>query len=118
MARPRTSITMYRGDSYPIAFTISYRINSNTTAPIDLTGCSLLMTVDTLENPPDNATKMFDVAGVLADDPTTGIVYFTPTALNTSAIGSYYFDVQLTDADGNIRTVAKDKFVVSQDITK
>lgn len=114
MAMQRTSITMYRGDSYPIAFTLK----ASGGVAIDLTGCSLLMTVGTLENPPDSTTKLFEVAGVLADDPTTGVVLFTPTALNTATVGVYYYDVQLTDTDGNVRTVAKNRFTISQDITK
>lgn len=114
MARPRTTISMYRGDSYPITFTLK----DSSGAPIDLTGCSLVMTVDERETPTDATTKLFEVAGVLADDPMTGVVRFTPTALNTATVGAYFYDVQLTDADGNVRTVAKNTFTVVQDITK
>lgn len=114
MARAKMTISMYRGDSYPITFTLKDSAGST----IDLTGCSLLMTVDQLENPPDDTTKLFDVTGALSDDPTTGVVMFTPTSANTATIGSYFYDVQLTDAYGNIRTVAKNTFTVSQDITK
>lgn len=115
MARVKTAISMYRGDSYPITFTLK---DSSSGAVIDLTGASLLMTVDTLENPVDATTKLFSVSGVLAADPTTGVVQFTPTAANTATIGAYFYDVQLTDAEGNVRTVAKNTFTISQDITK
>ena len=114
MGRAKTAIGMYRGDSYPIAFTLK----DASGLYIDLTGCTLKMTVDTLENPPDSTTRVFEVAGVLADDPTTGVVYFTPTSLNTATIGAYYYDVQITDIDGNVRTVVKNTFTISQDITK
>lgn len=114
MARPKTTISMYRGDSYPISFTLK---DSAGTA-IDLTGCALVMTVDSTENPTDATTKKFEVAGVLADDPTTGVVQFTPTSANTSDVGAFFYDVQLTDANGSVRTVAKNTFVINQDITK
>ena len=56
MARARTNIAMYRGDSYPIPVTLK---DSSTGAAIDLTGCSLIMTVDERENPTDDTTKLF-----------------------------------------------------------
>lgn len=119
MARAKTIINMSRGDSYPIALNLSCRITPTTTVPFDLTGCSsALMTVNTLENPPDDTTQVFQLTGVLDADPTTGKVYFTPAATDTATVGLYYYDVQLTDAEGNVRTVAKSTFTISQDITK
>lgn len=115
MARAKTAISMYRGDSYPITLRLK---DLTSGAVIDLTGCTLLMTVDSLEAPPDDTTKLFEVDGVLDADPTTGKATFTPTSANTATVGSYFYDVQLTDADGNIRTVVKSTFTVSQDITK
>ena len=114
MARAKTSISMYRGDSYPITFTL--KDSSGSVVP--LTGCSLLMTVNTLENPVDDTTKLFEVTGILATDPATGVVQFTPTAANTAVVGAYFYDVQLTDTDGNVRTVVKNTFTITQDITK
>lgn len=115
MAKATTAITMYRGDSYPITLTLT---DKTTKAAIDLTGCSLTMTVDTLSAPPDDTTKVFEVAGVLSATPTDGRATFVPTSEDTSTVGTLYYDIQLTDADGNVRTVAKDKFTVAQDITK
>lgn len=115
MARKTQAITMYRGDSYPITLTLTDKTSG---ASINLTGCTLLMTVDSLAEPPDDTTKLFEVSGVLDADPTTGKATFTPTSTHTATPGSYFYDVQLTDADGNIRTVVKSTFVVSQDITK
>lgn len=114
MARNR--ITMHRGDSYPLQRTLK---NNKTQAVIDLTGASFLLTVNKEENPTDDSNQLFQVAGVLNDDPTTGIVYFTPTVENTNnpAI-KYWYDIQYTDAGGNIRTIAKGEFVITQDVTK
>jgi len=115
MARKTQAITMYRGDGYPITLTLT---DKTTGAAIDLTGCSLVMTVDTLESPPDSSTKLFDVNGVLDADPTTGRVSFTPNPSDVAIPGSYFYDIQLTNANGHVRTVVKSTFAVSQGITK
>ena len=115
MARKAQAITMYRGDGYPITLKLTDKI---TGAAIDLTGCSLIMTVSTLEYPPDNSTKLFDVDGVLDTDPTTGRVSFTPNPSDVAVPGSYFYDIQLTNPSGHVRTVAKSTFAVFQDITK
>lgn len=115
MANAKTAIKLYRGDSYPIAFTLK---DAATSTPIDLTGSSLLLTVDTLAEPPDATTQVFQLVGVLAADPTTGIVYFTPSPTDTAVVGSYYYDVQLTDAASNILTVVKSSLTIVMDITK
>ena len=109
-----SAIAMYRGDSHPITFTLK---NPVTTLPIDLTGSTFKLTVDTLKDPPDNTTKVFEVAGVLSTTPTDGVVSFTPTALNTAVVGKYYYDVQMTTG-ANIRTVIKSTFAITMDITK
>lgn len=115
MARATTKISMYRGDSYPINFTLT---DSGSGAPINLTGCLLTLTVDTLSDPPDDSTQLFQLSGVVDADPESGRVAFTPTSGNTADTGAYYYDVQLTDADGNIRTVVKSSFTIAMDITK
>ncbi|RKZ36690.1 MAG: hypothetical protein DRQ49_17500 [Gammaproteobacteria bacterium] len=109
-------ISWYRGDSYPLELTIK---DKDSGSVIDLTGYSFILTVDTLKTPPDDTTKVFNVSGVLDGDPTTGKVSFTPSAIQTDIEpASYYYDVQMTDASSNIRTIAKNKFKILQDITK
>lgn len=115
MARATTSITMYRGDSYPITLTLT---DGSTKLPIDLTGCSLMMTWDTLQDPPDDSTKIAEIVGVLDATPTSGKVTFTPSITDTATVGVFYYDVQSTDADGNVRTVVKSTVTVKMDITK
>lgn len=109
-------ITWYRGDSFPIELTIK---NKATRAAIDITGYSFLLTVNTVKDPADETQQIFQVAGVLDDDPTTGKVSFTPTTVDTDLDpATYYYDVQMTDADSNVRTVSKYKLKITQDITK
>lgn len=107
-------VEWYRGDSYPLELIIKEKDGD----PIDITGYSFILTVDTKEKPEDVSTKLFDVVGVLDGDPTTGKVSFTPSSSDTGTIGKYFFDIQMTDADGNIRTITKNKWTIYQDITK
>ena len=109
-------IDWFRGDSYPLTLTIK---NKKTKEVIDITGYSFILTVDSEKDPVNTSTKIFSVVGVLSDTPINGVVTFTPSALATNFINNmYYFDIQMTDASGNIRTIAKYKWKQSQDITK
>ena len=107
----------YRGDSYPISILIKDKATSQ---PIDLTGYSFLMTCDELKDPPDTSTQLFQVDGVIPDQTTNpGEVIFTPSETDTAIEpGKYFYDIEMTDPSGNIRTIAKYKFTIIQDITK
>lgn len=114
MSSSRLAITVYRGDSYPKRFTLT---DSATGAPLDLTGATLTMTVDALVDPPDDTTKIFALTGTLSATPADGTVSFTPTSANTATVGVYWYDVQLVQG-GTVRTVIKNRFTITQDITK
>jgi len=112
------NIQWYRGDSYPIELTVKDKENSTA---IDITGYSFLLTMDTLKDPPDDTTKLFEVSGIVDVDQVVnkGKVTFTPTAINTDqSAGAYFYDVQMTDVSGNIRTIAKYNWKMVQDISK
>ncbi|MCP3685833.1 MAG: hypothetical protein GY861_24555 [bacterium] len=116
MADLAGEITWFRGDSYPFELTIK---DSVTLLAVDITGYSFLLTVDSTKAPVDDSTKVFEITGVLDADPTTGKVTFTPTTTNTNQVPTaYYYDVQMTDGAGNIRTIVKDVWKITQDITK
>jgi hypothetical protein len=108
-------ITMYRGDSYPLSFTIK---NKDTSAAVDLTGGALVMTVNPERDPVDASEVLFQLNGVM-DAPATGVATFTPSELDTDLpVGKYYYDIEYTDAAGNVRTIVKSTFAITQDITK
>jgi len=110
------NIEWFRGDSYPLELTIK---DKETSLALDLTGYTFKLTIDSLKEPPDATTKVFEVDGVLDIDPTTGKVVFTPSAIQTAiAPGNYFYDVQMTDISSNIRTIVKDKWNIKQDISK
>ena len=110
----RAAITIFRGDSYPIRFTLT---DSTTGQPLNLDGATLTLTVDTLVDPPDDTTKIFSLTGTLSATPADGPVSFTPTSANTATVGVYWYDVQLAQG-GTVRTVVKQRFTITQDITK
>jgi hypothetical protein len=109
-----TPIVMARGDSYPIIRTVK---DKKTKLPMNLTGWTFIMTVDALEDPPDETTNLFEVSGIIDDDPLTGMVSFTPNSLQTTPVGEYFYDVEMRKASV-VRTIAKGKFTIWQDISK
>jgi hypothetical protein len=100
-----------RGDTAADVITIK---SGNT--PVDLTGCSALMTINSLRNPPDDSTQIYQVAGVITTFDSS--ISFSPTEEQADLVGFYYYDIQLTDATGHKRTLVKDAYVFTQDITK
>lgn len=107
-------ITRFRGDTYADSFTIT---NAATGNVVNLTGCSFKMTLNTLKNPPDATTQVYQLIGTI-DDPTTGVVNFTPTAQQANQVGFFYFDVEMTDGMGIPHTLVKDSYIYQEDITK
>jgi hypothetical protein len=101
-----------RGDTYADRFLVKVKgIVAN------LTGCVVTMTVNSERNPTDTTTQAYQLIGVV-DDPSSGYVDFIPSAANVDRIGVYYFDIQLVDSNGVIRTLVKDAYNFTQDITK
>ena len=105
-------LTRRRGDTYP--FTVQIRLNGRI---YDLTDCTLKLTVSAYEEPTTEAPE-FTLDGVVASPATAGIASFLPSAANVDLLGDYYYDVQVTDADGFIHTPIKDIVTFTQDITK
>ena len=114
MYTSETRIVFYRGDSYSKEFTIT---DEDTGLPIDINGYTFTMSVDTRENPTDDSTQIFFVAGLITDA-SEGKVAFTPSSTdNNQTAQTYYYDIQMVTGT-NIRTIIKDKYVITQDITK
>lgn len=107
-----TVITMTRGDSYPHPFS-----RTEDGEAVDITARTYLLTVNSQKNPTDETTQLFQVVGVITDA-AGGLFEFTPTDVQTDQTpGTYWYDVQETDG-ANIRTLTKDKYKITQDITK
>lgn len=109
-----------RGDSYPITLTIK---DTDTGLAIDLTSYTFKMTVNSEQDPVDTTNQQFQVIGVVDPDQVTnkGKVSFTPSESDSDLSGgTYYYDVEMTDPSGNVRTISpyKAKFKLNQDQTK
>jgi len=107
-------ISRYRGDTIPD----KWIIEDENGVPRDLTGCSAVLTVNRVKNPTSTATQLFQVNATVTA-PTTGVAQFFLTSLEADQVpGKYYYDVQLTDADGLVSTIEKGVYRFVQDISK
>lgn len=84
--------------------------------PVDLTGCTAVMTLNALRNPMNNATQIYQVQGVIRLYDSS--ISFSPTPEQADQVGFFYYDIQLTEPNGTIRTLVKDAYNYVQDITK
>lgn len=109
-----TDIERYRGDTAADEWTIT----DSSGAAIDIAGFSFILTVNTLENPPDNSTELYSISGNITDA-INGKVEFAPSALNADQKAFvYYYDLQMTDTGGRLKTIDKGTYTYNQDITK
>ena len=102
-----------RGDTYADEFIVT---DKRTWEPANLSGCSCSMSLDTRAAPGDSTTQVYRLTGVVK--PLEGVVEFAPTATQADLVGTFYFDVQLTDATGKIRTITSGTYIYTQDRTK
>lgn len=117
MANSLSEITMVRGDTDP--FILKFWADRKAGTVYDLSDVtSAVMTVDPEKDPADAANNVFSVNGVIAD-PTSGEISFSISEVQADITpGTYYYDVQFTKTGGYKKTPIKDKFIVTQDITK
>lgn len=106
------NVTRKRGDTDPDVFTVS-----KGRTPTNLAGCSFKLTVNTLKEPVDNSTEVYQLVGIITD-PASGQVTFRPTAEQADQVGYFYYDIQMVDSYGDIQTVVEGNYVYRQDITK
>lgn len=110
-----SKINFFRGDSYPIEVTIWE--DRSTSTPLNLSGSTLYLTVNSEKNPDDTSNQLFSVSGVITDA-SNGKVEFQPTSGNTNQTpGEYWYDISLVNENSN-RTIVKNIFYISQDISK
>lgn len=110
------AITVVRGDTLDLTVTVTLQ---STGAVYDLTNYSAKLTVKKSANLPDTSA-LISVDGTLAGDPTTGIVTFSLSHLNTDKTpGSYFYDIQILNTiTSKVQTVVIDRFKIIEDITR
>ena len=109
-----TDITRKRGDTYAN----EWQVTSETTgAVIDISDYTFLLTVDPSKTPADDTTNLFQIVGVITDGE-NGLVEFAPSPEQADNIGSFFYDLQMTDDSDRVRTIDAGKYKFLQDITK
>lgn len=109
-----TDITRKRGDTYADEWVIR---SGTTGLPVDITGYTFALTVDSRKEPTDESTKLYTLAGVIVDA-AAGRVEFAPSASQANQVGAFFYDAQMTDTAGRKRTFDAGKYKYTQDITK
>lgn len=109
---PIININRKRGDTRALVFVIQI---DGTLIDISL-WTTFLLTVTSIKNPPDDSTKVFQLAGTFVTDGTDSKIAFVPAG--TTDIGTYYYDVQAIDPAGGKFTLVEGKYKLSQDKTK
>ena len=108
------NVCITRGDDQPLLITFMDPDNT----PTLLTGKTYKLTVDTLEDPPDALTKIFEVAGVNQAPDADGVVSFPFAVADVANLLDAFCDTQETDSGGKFLTITKGAFVIEQDISK
>ena len=109
-----TDITRKRGDTYADELIVK---SKTTGLPINITGYTFLLTVDSRQSPDDETTKVYQLTGVIIDA-AAGRVGFAPSSTQANRVGGFFFDVQMTDGSNRVRTIEGGKYRYVQDITK
>ena len=104
-------ISRFRGDDYDNKI----QVVDSSGAAIPLTTETFTLTVNSEEYPTDTTNQIFTVAGTVTDA-ANGRVSFADDG--TTDFGTYYYDIQMIDTLGKKRTIAKNYYVISQDLTK
>ncbi|TFH65753.1 MAG: hypothetical protein E4G91_01350 [Candidatus Zixiibacteriota bacterium] len=108
-----------RGDTKDIAI----RLKADGVVIATAEGYTALLTINTVKdpNPPQTGVQVFQATGSPNSPATDGILRFDFSTFAASpevGVGSYFYDIQITDPSGEISTPQIGKFVVKQDITK
>lgn len=107
-------ITRKRGDTYADEFIIK---SARTKLPIDITGYTFLLTLDPEKSPQSNVNNLYQLTGTILDA-AAGRVEFAPSISQANLLGNYFYDVQMIDGLGRIRTIIAGRYKYVQDITK
>lgn len=110
MARIRPDITLIRGDSNSIIVNFD---------GVDLTGATVFFTAKSVLDTADDTSADIAIEVTEFDDPTSGEVIIPLTPEDTTVDpGDYFYDVQVKDSDGNIKSIPYRKLTVVADVTR
>ena len=110
---PCINLTRKRGDTKSINMTLTDSANS----AINITGYTFLLAVNSLEEPSDNSTEIFESVGTIVDA-ANGKVSFPISLANSDNVGEYFYDAQYVDTSAEKYTFITGAFFMTQDRTK
>ncbi len=90
-------------------------------SPLDITGFAFQMTVNTEQDPdpgPPIGIELVTIAGTITDGPNGEVEFPWSPANADQTPDDYFYDVQQTDTAGRILTIAKERYIIQQDVTK
>ncbi len=111
-------IARKRGDTAPDKIFVTDPENND--APLDITGFSFRMTVNTEQDPvpPTIGTEIAAITGTITN-PAGGEVEFPWSAGDADQVPEdYFYDIEQTDTTGRILTIAKERYQFQQDVSK
>jgi len=106
-----------RGDTAPDVIKVTDEENGG--VPLDVTGFSYTLTVSTEKDPAAGlGTELVQVNGTITDAPAGRVEFLWTVGDADQEPGRYWYDIEQVDASGRIKTVAKNRYDIFQDITK
>ena len=89
-----TTIHRFRGDTNSIPFDVLEQCSE---LGVPITGATFRLTVHSIENPPDDATKLFQLTAHITDD-AAGEIEFPVDEDAAEFVGTLFFDLEMRDA--------------------
>jgi len=113
-------IARKRGDTAPDKIFV-LDPETSPAVPLDVTGFGFKMTVNTEEDPDPGVpigTELVSIVGTITDGP-NGEVEFPWSPGDADQVPEeYFYDIEQTDTAGKILTIAKERYIFQQDVTK
>ena len=109
----KINITRFKGDTYQVVLNVK---NPDRT-PFDLTGRSFKLSVIAGRDK-GSTSYLLQSTGADLGDPTQGAIGFPLTPEQVAHVGSYEYDVEMTDTDGTVKTIAHGVWLFVQDVTQ
>lgn len=106
-------VEVKRGDTRRHTFTL--KDGSGVAVPIGAWS-TFVLAVNSESSPTDVTNEIGVITGLLTTDGSDGSVYFVPSG--TWDVGSYFYDAQALDANGEKITFVEGKYKVVQDRAK
>ena len=111
------AIEIFKNDSYDRTWILT---DPNDGSAVDLTNVTSLLTIDSLQDPPDDSTQVAQVSGTVGGTSNNELTFTLPAlAFPTSGDNiKFFYDIQLTGLTWGPMTLFKSIYTLTMDITK